>query len=115
MVTYLHDDSSKHQQMSEDAVENTNKDQQISVDTNESTEAAGQEVVRQEMVEPPTADSDESEVDDPEVVPQSEVYQRTEGNSPPKAEAAEAKRYLSFIFYLVCRQKYSQSLQICRH
>ena len=82
--------------MSEDAVENTNKDQQISVDTNESTEAAGQEVVRHEMVQPPTADSDESEdvkLDDPEIVPQSEVHQRTEGNSLPKAEEAEAKRY----------------------
>ena len=80
----------EHQRMSEDAVENTNKDQQISVDTNESTEAAGQEVVHQEMVEPPTANSDESEdvkCDDPEVVLRPEVHGRTEGNSPPEAEA----------------------------
>ena len=85
----------EHQRMSEDAVENTNKNQLISVDTNESTEAAGQGVVRQ-MVEPPTANSDESEdvrLDDLEVVPQPEVHGRTEGNSPPEEEAAEARCY----------------------
>lgn len=44
----------------QDAAENTNTDQQMSVDTNESTEAVGQEVVRQEMVEPPSTDRHES-------------------------------------------------------
>ena len=79
----------------------------MSVDTNESTEAVGQEVVCQEMVEPPSTDRHESsqgplmrhgdissptgseylQSDDPEVVPQPEVHGRREVNSPTKEES----------------------------
>ena len=48
------------------------------------------------MVESPTANSDESEdvkLDDRGVLPQPVVHGRTQGDSPPEAEAAEARRY----------------------